>query len=71
MIVELSGNVEERLHDLAARQGRDIDVLVEEAIWGYLQASAITDLSPEEVAEAQETLMGELRDVPEWKDGRA
>ena len=71
MIVELSHTVGERLHDLAARQGREVEALVEEAVSDYLQAAAITDLSPEEVAEAQEALLRELRDVPEWKDGRA
>lgn len=71
MIIDLPRTVEERLQDLAARQGREIDEIVEEAISDYLVATSITDLSPEEVAEAQEALISELRDVPEWKDGRA
>jgi hypothetical protein len=71
MIVELPRTVGERLHDLAAKQGREIEALVEEAVSDYLQAAAITDLSPEEVAEAQEALLSELRDIPEWKGGRA
>ena len=71
MIIDLPRTVEERLQDLATRQGREIDEIVEEAISDYLVAAAITDLSPEEVAEAQEALISELRDVPEWKDRRA
>jgi predicted transcriptional regulator len=69
--IELSGRVEEQLRDLALRQGRDIRVLVEEAIRDYLEAAAITDLDPAEVAESQIALLGELRAVPEWKSGGA
>ena len=65
MTVELSGRVEEQLRDLARRQGRDIRVLVEEAVQEYLVAAAITDLNPAEVAESQVALLSELRGVPE------
>lgn len=41
-------------------------VLVEEAVRDYLEAAAITDLDPAEIAETQVALMGEFRDVPEW-----
>ncbi len=65
MTVELAGHVEEQLRDLASRQGRNIDLLVEEAVRGYLETAAITDLDPAEVAEAQVALMGELGEIPE------
>jgi predicted transcriptional regulator len=65
--IELSGSVEEQLRNLAARQGRDVAALVEDAVRQYLEAAAITDLEPSEVAEAQAALLGELPGVPAWK----
>ncbi|HEY0513707.1 MAG TPA: hypothetical protein VGH73_17490 [Thermoanaerobaculia bacterium] len=70
MTIELKGSVEEQLRDLAVRQGRDIGALVEEAVQGYLEAASITDLGDSEVAETQVALLGELRGVPGWTDGR-
>lgn len=61
MTIELAGTVEEQLRDLATRQGRAIDALLEEAVLQYLEAAAITDLSDEQVAETQLALMGEFR----------
>jgi predicted transcriptional regulator len=66
MTIELKGSVEEQLRDLAERQGRDISLLVEEAVQDYLDATAITDLDSSEVAETQVTLIGELREIPSW-----
>jgi len=71
MVVELAGNVEEQLQELAERQGRDVSVLVEEAVREYLIAAAITDLAAEEVAATQDALVGELRELPAWKGGGA
>ena len=69
--LDLPGSVEQLLRDLAARQGRDVHTLVEEAIRQYLEAAAITDLEASEVAEAQVALLGELPDVSDWKAGDA
>ena len=69
MTIDLTGRVEEQLRDLALRQGRDISVLVEEALQEYLAAAAITDLDPAAVAESQVAMLGEFRGVPEWKGG--
>ncbi len=71
MTVELATSVEDQLRDLASKQGRDVDRLVEEAIQKYIEAASVTDLDPAEVAEAQVALMGELDEIPEWKDGGA
>ena len=71
MTIEFTGVVEEQLRDLALRQGRDMRVLVEEAVREYLEAEAITDVSAADVGESQITLAAELRGVPEWKDGRS
>jgi predicted transcriptional regulator len=60
MTIELQGSIEEQLRDLATRQGRQLGVLVEEAIREYLEAASITDLDASEVAEAQVTLAAEL-----------
>ena len=67
MTIELPSTVEEQLRDLAARQGREMRTLVEEAIRQYLESAAITDLDASEVAEAQSALLGELPDVGHWK----
>jgi predicted transcriptional regulator len=66
MTVELPKKVEEDLRILAQRQGRSIDVLLEEAIEQYLEVVAITDTTPGEVAATQEVLLGELTNIPEW-----
>ncbi len=71
MTVELTGNVETQLRDLASRQGRNVGTLVEEAVRDYLETAAITDLEPAEVAEAQVALVNELEELPEWQDGDA
>ena len=67
MSIELPGSVEEQLRNLAAKQGRDIGALVEEAVRQYLEATAITDLDATQVAEAQAAMLGELPDVSDWK----
>jgi predicted transcriptional regulator len=69
--IELSGSVEEQLRTLAAKQGRDVRALVEEAIRQYLEATAITDVESNDVAETQAALLGELPRVPDWKAGTA
>jgi predicted DNA-binding protein len=65
--IDLPGSVEEQLRDLAAKQGRDIRSLVEEAIRQYLDAAAITDLDATQVAETQIALLDELPAVSDWK----
>ena len=66
MTVELPAKVEEDLRVLARQQGRSIDALLEEAIEQYLQAAAITDTTPDEVAATQEALLREWPQTPEW-----
>jgi len=65
--IDLPGSVEEQLRSLAAKQGRDLRALVEEAIRQYLEAAAITDLDATQVAEAQVALLDELPRVSDWK----
>ena len=67
MSIELPDSVVEQLRNLAAKQGRDVRTLVEEAIRQYLESAAITDLDATQVAETQATLLGELPDVSDWK----
>ena len=71
MSIDLPGSVEEQLRSLAAKQGRDLRTLVEEAIRQYLESAAITDLDASQVVEAQAVLLGELPNIPEWKAGKA
>ena len=71
MSIELPGSIEEQLRSLAARQGRDVRTLVEEAIRQYLEAAAITDVDANELAEVQAVLLGELPHIPDWKAGDA
>ncbi len=63
MSMELPVGVEEQLRTLAARQGRDVGVLVEEAVRQYLEAAATTDIDGDEVAETQDALLVELPDI--------
>lgn len=71
MSVELSSSIEAQLRNLAIRQGRKVSALVEDAVRQYIEAAAITDVEPAEVAEAQATLLRELSDVPVWKSDDA
>jgi predicted DNA-binding protein len=65
--IDLPLSVEEQLRTLAARQGRDVRTLVEEAVRQYLESAAITDLDSSQVAEAQAALLSELPTVSDWK----
>lgn len=67
MTIELPDNIEEQLRKLAAKQGRDVRTIVEEAIHQYLVALAITDLDATQVAETQAALLGELPKISKWK----
>ena len=67
MSIEVPVAVEEELRGLAAKQGREMGKLVEEALLQYLEAAAITDVDAAAVAEAQSKLLDELPDVPVWK----
>jgi predicted transcriptional regulator len=70
MTIQLPRSMEEELRRFAASRGREIGVIIEEAVRDYLEAASITDLEPAEVAEAQAALLGELGEIPEWKGGR-
>jgi predicted transcriptional regulator len=70
MTIELPVSIEKDLRNLALVQSRDIRDLVEEAVRQYLEATAITDLDAEDVAETQVALVGELREISAWKGGR-
>lgn len=59
--------MEDPLRNLAAKQGRDVRALVEEAVRQYLESAAITDLDAIQVAETQTQLLGELPHVNAWK----
>jgi len=65
--IKLPGNIEEQLRNLAAKQGRDVRAVVEEAVRQYLDSLAISDLDTTQVTETQTALIGELTDVSKWK----
>ena len=67
MTIDLPSVVEEQLCDLAKRQNRDIAELIEDAIRQYLEAAAITDLDPNQVAETQAKLLSELSPISKWE----
>jgi predicted transcriptional regulator len=69
--IELPGSVEKQLRALAAKQGRDIRALVEDAIRQYLEATAITDVESGELTDTQAALLDELPHRPDWKAGGA
>jgi len=67
MSIDLPVSVEDQLRNLAAKQGREVRTLVEEAVRQYLESAAITDLDSTQVAETQTKLLGELPHVSDWK----
>jgi len=71
MSIELTGAEEAQLRELAAKTGRDVRMLAQEAIRQYVAYLAITDLDPGQVAEAQSALVTELPGIPDWKAGAA
>ncbi len=55
---------------LAGMSGKDVESLVEEAVRQYLDAGAITDVGPNDVAATQSSLLGELGSITAWFDGQ-
>ena len=70
MTVDLSTPLEEELRRLAGVSGKDVEALVKEAVRQYLDAAAITDVSSEDVAATQASLVSELVRVPVWFNGQ-
>ena len=68
MTIDLSTPLEEELRRVAGLWGKDVEVLVEEAVRQYLDAAAITDVSSDDVAATQASLLGELGRIPAWFD---
>jgi predicted transcriptional regulator len=66
MTVHLSGSLEGELERLARVRGQGIEALVEEAVRQYLDAAAITDLSPDDLAQTQAAMAGELEALSAW-----
>jgi predicted transcriptional regulator len=60
MTIQLSHDLEKELRRLAGESGRDLDALVEDAVRHYLEAEAITDLEPNDVAATQMKLASDL-----------
>jgi len=67
MTIDLPSVVEEQLRNLAKRQNRDIAELIEDAVRQYIEAAAITDVDPNQVAEAQAELLSELPPISKWE----
>lgn len=67
MSIDLPNSVEAQLRTLAQQQGRDVRVIVEEAIRLYLEAVAITDVDSKDIADTQTALLAELPPIPDWK----
>ena len=67
MTVDLPSVVEEQLRDPAKRQNRDIAELIEDTVRQYLEAAAITDVDPNQVAETQAELLSELPPISKWE----
>jgi predicted transcriptional regulator len=67
MSIDLPSVVEEQLRDLAKRQNRDIAEIIGDAVRQYLEAAAITDVDPNQVAETQAELLSELPGIVKWE----
>ena len=70
MTIDLSTPLEEELRRVAGLWGKDVEVLVEEAVRQYLDAAAITDVSSDDVALTQASLISELGCIPAWFEGQ-
>ena len=70
MLIDLSNAVEEQLRHLAEREGRDVRVVLEDAVRQYAEAASITDLDADDVGETQLALAGELPAHSDWKAPR-
>jgi hypothetical protein len=76
MTIDLPSIVEGQLRDLAKRQNRDIAELIEDAVRQYLEAAAITDVDPNQVAETRQNCFvncplypsGKLTTREAWRD---
>jgi hypothetical protein len=68
MTIDLSTPLEEELRRVAGLWGKNVEVLVEEAVRQYLDAAAITDVSSDDVAATQASLLSELGRIPAWSD---
>lgn len=60
MVVHLPKTLEEWLKRHAESSGRDVPSVLEDAVRQYLEASAATDVSESDIAEAQAKLAPEL-----------
>lgn len=60
MTVELVGDLEREVRELAARRGCTVATLVALAVRSYIDYSALTDLEALDVAETQLALVPEL-----------
>ncbi len=68
MTIHLSDQLVSRLSELAHQEGRDLERLVEDAVRRYLEDAAITDVTPEEIAETQDKLVPELINFEPWDE---
>ena len=66
MTFHLSGALEGELERLAVLRGLGVEALVEEAVRQYLDAAAIADVSPEDLAQTQAAMAGELEALSAW-----
>ena len=60
MLIDLTNDVEQQLRGLAEKQGRDLRVVLEDAVRQYVEAASITDLDEGDVGESQLGLAAEL-----------
>ena len=67
MTIDISNSIEQQLRGIAQREGRDVGAVLEEAIRLYVEAASITDLDPDDVAETQVALAGDLSGIPSWE----
>jgi len=66
MTIDLSTPLAEELRRLAGVSGKDVETLVGEAVRQYLDAASITDVSSDDVAATQASLVSELGRIPAW-----
>ncbi len=71
MTIQLQPELENEVRRLADERGRDVQAIVSEAVRQYIEAAAITDVTPEQVGQMQEAIVPEMSDIEGWEGQEA
>ena len=69
MVIQVGDQIEQELRRLAGHQGRALADVVEAALRSYIEAEAISDIEPADIAATQLALLPELPETDGAKGG--